>query len=568
MACSGMHRHFRDAFFAGAMAALLIVGVASAAIDDDPMIGTTGGPDVPFRGCIYYEHINFTGASVEIREGTNRRYVGDKWNDKISSAACHTYCDMTIYEHRDFGGAKETIGGYIENIGGYWNDRISSMKVACETPPAPRREKIELGMEDNTNRVGSDYHRIELSGRTPEVCQRACKNDPKTCRSWTYVRPGVQGSKAVCYLKNRIPERIADKCCISGVERKVVLGEPLGKSDPPPSKSRGITLLNSQTNPIAPPRAGPEAGILVGNGWNFADYWAADIAGDRKAELLVRSAGGDVLIYPFDGKRFYDPSVKIYPFETKSAGPTEPMYFHYYSWKNFTHYWLAEWGPTARGFKPAADMLVRTVVGDVYLYVFQPYDVNSGKAYKVAEGWNYADYFDGDFNGDGTYEMVGRASNGDLQLLIHWDGSGVVPKTVGRGFNYANYIVGDFTGDGRDDVIGRTVDGDMILHEFDATAFTPGVKIGNGWDFTHYWAGDWSGDGADDLIVRTETGDLLLYAIANKTFYGAPEPTIVALSWNFANYFTADFSGDGKIDFIARAKNGDLYYFPWKATQF
>lgn len=66
----------------------------------------------------------------------------------------------------------------------------------------------------NTNRPGSDYTNFELSGQ-PVDCQNACNNDGR-CRAWTWVKPGLQGKKARCWLKNAEPREIADNCCFSG----------------------------------------------------------------------------------------------------------------------------------------------------------------------------------------------------------------------------------------------------------------------------------------------------------------------------------------------------------------
>lgn len=91
--------------------------------------------------------------------------------------------------------------------------------VAPSAParPEPPRESVGRGMEDNIDRPGSDYRRFDLSERTPESCQSACANDGARCMAWTYVRPGVHGDRAVCFLKSALPSATASTCCISGV---------------------------------------------------------------------------------------------------------------------------------------------------------------------------------------------------------------------------------------------------------------------------------------------------------------------------------------------------------------
>ena len=99
-------------------------------------LGTNGGPPQPPYTCTYFEHINFGGASQSLALGTLRRYVGDAWNDEISSIACDPRCAFVAYEHRDFDGATKIFAdGYNTSyVGDDWNDRISSAELFCEEP--------------------------------------------------------------------------------------------------------------------------------------------------------------------------------------------------------------------------------------------------------------------------------------------------------------------------------------------------------------------------------------------------------------------------------------------------
>ena len=78
-------------------------------------------------------------------------------------------------------------------------------------------------LEDGFNRPGADYHSFRLSSPDPMVCQDACNRDPK-CQSFTYVRPGVQGPQAVCWLKSGVPAPIPHNCCISGLKTECAAG--------------------------------------------------------------------------------------------------------------------------------------------------------------------------------------------------------------------------------------------------------------------------------------------------------------------------------------------------------
>jgi hypothetical protein len=81
-------------------------------------------------GCVVFEHETFGGGSRNVQPGTRLKYVGSL-NDKVSSIACTTGCSMTGYEHNDFGGDWHFWRGNISYVGDGWNDRISSFTVEC-----------------------------------------------------------------------------------------------------------------------------------------------------------------------------------------------------------------------------------------------------------------------------------------------------------------------------------------------------------------------------------------------------------------------------------------------------
>ena len=70
-------------------------------------------------------------------------------------------------------------------------------------------------MEVGTNRSGGDYTNRDLPDA--QACQTACTNDVQ-CKSWTWVKPGVQGPAAKCWLKNVVPPATRDDCCSSGMK--------------------------------------------------------------------------------------------------------------------------------------------------------------------------------------------------------------------------------------------------------------------------------------------------------------------------------------------------------------
>ena len=74
-----------------------------------------------------------------------------------------------------------------------------------------------LTVEDNVDRPGGDYKDFDLSEAKYQSCQNACADD-SNCRAYTYVRPGVQGDKARCWLKDSVPAPGSSTCCISGIK--------------------------------------------------------------------------------------------------------------------------------------------------------------------------------------------------------------------------------------------------------------------------------------------------------------------------------------------------------------
>jgi len=92
---------------------------------------------------------------------------------------------------------------------------FSTTAVAVDPSIAPQDN-----FEYDTNRSGSDYRSFETQA-DPAICRNECAKDP-TCRAFTYVKPGVQGPNAKCWLKNSIPGSSANNCCVSGIKREAV----------------------------------------------------------------------------------------------------------------------------------------------------------------------------------------------------------------------------------------------------------------------------------------------------------------------------------------------------------
>ena len=68
----------------------------------------------------------------------------------------------------------------------------------------------------NFDRPGGDYLSSLVSSADPADCALICERD-RRCRAWSFNYPTDAAGGAVCWLKNSVPPRVQDNCCVSGV---------------------------------------------------------------------------------------------------------------------------------------------------------------------------------------------------------------------------------------------------------------------------------------------------------------------------------------------------------------
>ncbi|HXZ45316.1 MAG TPA: PAN domain-containing protein [Pseudolabrys sp.] len=66
------------------------------------------------------------------------------------------------------------------------------------------------------DRRGGDYLHFDVRNGDPAVCATRCERDAR-CHAWSFSYPRTENVVAVCWLKNKVPARVEDKCCVSGV---------------------------------------------------------------------------------------------------------------------------------------------------------------------------------------------------------------------------------------------------------------------------------------------------------------------------------------------------------------
>ncbi len=124
--------------------------------------------------------------------------------------------------------------------------------------------RVGQAMDLDTDRPGMDYKSYDLSSPDPNLCERACKED-QNCKAWTYVKPGVQGPKARCWLKSGVPQAVKNTSCISGITPQVPptsaakptqqkIESAFQRSQQPQVESKTFQGLQGQVQPVQLPQ--------------------------------------------------------------------------------------------------------------------------------------------------------------------------------------------------------------------------------------------------------------------------------------------------------------------------
>jgi hypothetical protein len=111
--------------------------------------------------------------------------------------------------------------------------------------PAMAGEPVTL--EPGMDRMGGDYKSFPVRQADPAQCRQACADD-SSCRAYTFVKPGIKGPAAVCFLKSAPGQATANACCTSGSKAAaagrpgpiVIPPVPPGKDENAPPAPSGI----------------------------------------------------------------------------------------------------------------------------------------------------------------------------------------------------------------------------------------------------------------------------------------------------------------------------------------
>ncbi|MFI2565002.1 FG-GAP repeat domain-containing protein [Paenarthrobacter sp. NPDC018779] len=167
------------------------------------------------------------------------------------------------------------------------------------------------------------------------------------------------------------------------------------------------------------------------------------------------------------------------------------------------------------------------------------------------------------FTGRSAFELLARRSDGTLMMYPRINSAWESARTVGPGWNGFTTVLspGDFNGDGTNDVLARDSSGRLFLYEGTGDGgFRAGRQIGSGWNgFTAIVSpGDFNGDGNNDVLARDSSGNLYLYPGNGNG--GWLNRSLVGTGWNVLNQIITpgDFNGDNNVDVLARDTSGNL----------
>jgi len=97
-----------------AAAVMVMSGVASAA-------------------CQLWEHAKWDrngGRSFWVPNGMEVNWIGHPWNDRVSAVTTHGNCRLQAFQHKDYQGHSQFFTS-TDFVGDWWNDQMSSFKCVC-----------------------------------------------------------------------------------------------------------------------------------------------------------------------------------------------------------------------------------------------------------------------------------------------------------------------------------------------------------------------------------------------------------------------------------------------------
>jgi CARDB/FG-GAP-like repeat/RTX calcium-binding nonapeptide repeat (4 copies) len=168
----------------------------------------------------------------------------------------------------------------------------------------------------------------------------------------------------------------------------------------------------------------------------------------------------------------------------------------------------------------------------------------------------------GDFNGDGTSDILWRNDNGQVALWEMSGGQLANGVLVGTNQNTSGWHIegtGDFNGDGTTDVLWQNADGRVAIWEMQGGQLASGMIVGAGQNVSGWHiegTGDFNGDGTSDILWQNDDGRVAIWEMQGGQLASG---MIVGAGQNLSGWHiegTGDFNGNGVSDILWRNDDG------------
>ncbi len=158
----------------------------------------------------------------------------------------------------------------------------------------------------------------------------------------------------------------------------------------------------------------------------------------------------------------------------------------------------------------------------------------------------------GDFNGDGTSDIVWQDSTGLVDIWL-MNGTAIAnsgsPGNPGTAWTIQG--VGDFNGDGKADILWQnSITSQIVIWLMNGTAIsTTGTPGSPGPDWSVQGIGDFNGDGMADIVWKSSsTGQVVIWLMNGTTITSSGIAGGPGGAWSIVG--VGDFNGDHKSDLL------------------
>ena len=262
-----------------------------------------------------------------------------------------------------------------------------------------------------------------------------------------------------------------------------------------------------------------------------------DLTGDGRADILCRSAGGELRVWSMIGtSATSDVAIATVPTNWKVAAVSDV---------------------TGDGHP---DLIWVSTAGEYRSWTMNGTSVVVDRQIATGVSSSIVLQSAADFNGDGRSDLLMySASTGEARLwTMNAAGQLAADQSVATiTTDWKIAATGDFNGDGKADIVWRNTDGRTHLWLMNGNTPTADIDIGtvpNNWKIEA--AADFTGDGKADILWRSTDGSVHTWLMN-----GSAPTADITLSSDWGSQWTlqdtADFNGDGKADILWRSTSGE-----------